>query len=544
MPIKGNHSDLDTTLGSESGYWSTNYSGDSEDDASQDSSGTSDRSDFFSVGDEDEIEKAQVDLEAQSDIRVRIMKEYLKDNQCAAYIMSEKYMYVGEEVGWVPFTSMSAARRICDVCGIMAFTKFMDGARPVVIGLQNWTPPVIVLGPTVCQGKIRCHIHKRTVDENGRMTSVTLHPATPLNIPPEDINQRTLYTAKGSFCTSSTRVERLLRTIKTESDVDITKRGYLCQRIFQVFGENTKTILWLIGDMLVDFGTKRLFMLYGPGGIGKSAVVTIIRNCASNLIEDIPGRYMARSSKATRNYGNSLDTDRKASLSNVRLALIGDVELTNDDEHLNMQTVKEITGGDETSHGRVSCTAVMSLNKLFNYEFMSEYTRSDRVRRVVVVPTLTHRQNRDSSQKPASENDKMMLIATCIGIRLKYDGKPPLTTTALIMTLFQTKYSFVFHLVEIDSDSSIVENYVATRLLCHKFNINEGIMQQCLRTVGSDCCKILAGVYVIGNIRTRFKTPIYREKSVAEVKKQKAENKYKSKGNFVVQQETSAESTF
>lgn len=113
------------------------------------------------------------------------------------------------------------------------------------------------------------------------------------------------------------------------------------------------------------------------------------------------------------------------------------------------------------------------------------------------------------------------------------------------MTLFQGKYTFAFYLVEIVRDSGIVENYMATRLLCHKFNINEAVMQQCLRTVGSECCKILAGVYVIANIRTKFDVPIHKEKTKAEANKDKNQNNtYKSRTPFYDQPEASAESTF
>jgi phage/plasmid-associated DNA primase len=37
-----------------------------------------------------------------------------------------------------------------------------------------------------------------------------------------------------------------------------------------------KAIIWMIGDVYADFDMKRMFLLYGPGGIGKSSVVDII----------------------------------------------------------------------------------------------------------------------------------------------------------------------------------------------------------------------------------------------------------------------------
>jgi hypothetical protein len=43
--------------------------------------------------------------------------------------------------------------------------------------------------------------------------------------------------------------------------VDVKASGYLYKWIYEVFEEDTETILWMIGDMLADFRTKRLFVL-------------------------------------------------------------------------------------------------------------------------------------------------------------------------------------------------------------------------------------------------------------------------------------------
>ena len=107
-------------------------------------------------------------------------------------------MSIREDMGWVPFTSMSAARKICK-CALSWLTPTN------LLMVQNLAPPVVVVfGPTVCQGKIRCHINKKTVREDGRITPVTLYPAIPLNIAPKEIDRSILYTAKGSFCIYST----------------------------------------------------------------------------------------------------------------------------------------------------------------------------------------------------------------------------------------------------------------------------------------------------------------------------------------------------
>jgi hypothetical protein len=108
-----------------------------------------------------------------------------------------------------------------------------------------------------------------------------------------------------------------------------------------------------------------------------------------------------------------------------------------------------------------------------------------------------------------SEDSKLELVALSIATRFKYDHGPPLTPQAVLATLFQGKFPLALLLVLIDSESTVVENYIATRVLCHKFRVSETEMQGCLRTIGSNCCRIFAGVMVISGICLRHKVKIY-----------------------------------
>lgn len=56
-----------------------------------------------------------------------------------------------------------------------------------------------------------------------------------------------------------------------------------------------------------------------------------------------------------------------------RQALIRDIEITNEDEHVHMQTVKEMTRDDEGEHGNISVTAAMCDNRLFQYQYFRLY---------------------------------------------------------------------------------------------------------------------------------------------------------------------------
>jgi hypothetical protein len=113
----------------------------------------------------------------------------------------------------------------------------------------------------------------------------------------------------------------------------------------------------------------------------------------------------------------------------------------------------------------------------------------------------------------SSKDDKLELIALGIATRFKYGPGPPLTTAAVLATLFQSKFALALNFIVIDPGSTIVENYTATRVLCHKFRVSEVNMQNCLRTIGSRCTKTFAGVKVIANITLRHKSRIYQDSS-------------------------------
>jgi hypothetical protein len=96
----------------------------------------------------------------------------------------------------------------------------------------------------------------------------------------------------------------MVNRVRIHDQINICKHGLLCKWIHDVFADDSKTILWIIGDIMADFGTKRMFILYGPGNIGKTTVVSIIRSLSSNTINDIGGSFMAKRPDVARHFGN------------------------------------------------------------------------------------------------------------------------------------------------------------------------------------------------------------------------------------------------
>lgn len=65
-------------------------------------------------------------------------------------------------------------------------------------------------------------------------------------------------------------------------------------------------MLWIIGDIVADFGDKRAWLLYGPINTGKSKVGSIIRAAASPDVVSVPVQYIVDKHDATRHYGNTI----------------------------------------------------------------------------------------------------------------------------------------------------------------------------------------------------------------------------------------------
>lgn len=123
-----------------------------------------------------------------------------------------------------------------------------------------------------------------------------------------------------------------------------------------------KTVLWTLGDMHSDFGNKRKFILYDPGGSGKSSVVNILGSAisgslstpASSAILVNPNSYHTK----------TIDTSALLDAACSRMVTTADIKVT-DRKILNMQTINAFTGNHMSNGGvRVNVTVVATMNGL------------------------------------------------------------------------------------------------------------------------------------------------------------------------------------
>ena len=146
-----------------------------------------------------------------------------------------------------------------------------------------------------------------------------------------------------------------------------------------------KAILELKNNhMLADFGNKRMFILYGPGGVGKSSVINILLSAIGGSTCSIDTKYTIKQIKYGQ--GLSMPKDIVQNAASCIVALVSDLEVVGDTV-INVQTVKHLTGGDQIHGVKLSDTVLCSMNTLPVYKVVNTYVKPDRIRRIVVIPS-------------------------------------------------------------------------------------------------------------------------------------------------------------
>jgi len=195
----------------------------------------------------------------------------------------------------------------------------------------------------------------------------------------------------------------------------------------------------------------------------------------------------------------TISRDEIMKAASSRLVSLGDVEANKYDE-INMQHVKVLTGGDEFNGIKVHTTLIMTVNRLFYYGDLSTFIMPDRLRRVVVVPTVNERIGENVDSIPLHQESLDELIQYSLRIRIRHK-RPPLKTDALLATLFQARYEEALAIITIEYGAPLHQCMAATKLLCWRFGIELNNMSTCLKWVGCGCAVQSSGIYFIANIK-------------------------------------------
>ena len=412
--------------------------------------------------------------------------EWLKSlaiNSAILNISGTIHFYTGNQSGWCPLRSKVTLCMLVKSLELYAPVNFATAAEPYVVLIESIPWPVVMLSNTFTQGRLR---YTYTVDEDTGVVHFV-----PNNVLGGELNP------KNTLCSVPvSNVNPILQFNIRYASARARKDGAIAW-LYGVFGENIITMLWALGDMLYDSSNKRMFILYGPGGVGKTTVANIMNAVIGGTIPSLSSDLVAVNLNSFRR--DALDSDDMMRAASSRLVTLGDVEPRPNDV-LHMQNIKVLTGGDEVNGVKVHTTLVMTTNRLFHYDDLNDYVRPDRLRRVVVVPSVAERDGANVDFPPTDQQSLDELVQFAVRTRIKHK-RPPVRPDALLASLFQSRYTEALELVSIDTEAALFECMEATMLLCWRFNIEISDLSGCLKWVGCCCAVESGGVYFIAKIK-------------------------------------------
>ena len=170
--------------------------------------------------------------------------------------------------------------------------------------------PLVNLANTFTQGRLR---YRYAIDQDSGV--VTFVPNNIFGGQP---------TARNMLCTVPVSNVNPVLQFNLSFGSGRARTGGAVGWIYREFGSNTITILWALGDMLYDSNNKRMFILYGPGGVGKSTVANIMNAVIGGSIPSLRSDLVSFNLNSFRR-----DVFQKADLmkaASSRLVALGDVE--------------------------------------------------------------------------------------------------------------------------------------------------------------------------------------------------------------------------
>jgi len=400
-------------------------------------------------------------------------------------------IYIESARGWMPLRSSVSMEWIATEAKKYAPVNYAVAAEPILQKIERCTWPLVSIPSTFTLGFCR---YTFTVYEDDSGYWAKFYS---VRIADGDMS-------KSSYCcvpTPDTQpISQLsMRTIDHKFSV-----GDALHWIMSVFDKNMWSILWLIGDILTDFGNKRMFILQGPGGVGKSTVIKIITTAIGGNVPNISPAYLKKRKRTDVAY--NIPTNQLLQAAASRMVEVSDLEFDTNNE-INMQAVKTLTGGDKVQGVTLSTTILCSMNAMPVYDNMASYVKPDRTRRVVVIPSVKKRQTEECTSLPLNSDGLNRLVALSLVIRLRY-ALPPLTAESVLHTLFQHRVEEAEALVVLKDKTSVAECVSATMLLCWYFDISVQNMTDSLDLIGTNCCVQYCGNTYIARIAPRAGTSI------------------------------------
>ena len=156
-------------------------------------------------------------------------------------------------------------------------------------------------------------------------------------------------------------------------------------------------------------------MFYGPGGTGKSTLISVIENVFKGCCATIKSSVLTE-----RRLDLKTQTDTDKAVASNRILTVGEMNLATSD--LNIHTVKELTGHDSVFIPPVrvatNCSVIAACNNLLHPEKQSDWIMTSVTRRNVVILCNVKFRLIPKRQQPGDEEDILDFLIECVSIYL------------------------------------------------------------------------------------------------------------------------------
>jgi hypothetical protein len=226
------------------------------------------------------------------------------------------HFYTGVESGWYPLRSTITMSMLCKELRLYTPVNFAMAVEPFVVQVESMPWPTVVVANTFTQGRLR---YRYGIDTDSGV----------VNFVPNKVSEGPP-TAKNTLCSIPvSNINPVLRFNLSYSSVRASRMGAM-RCLYEVFGDNITTLLWAFGDMLYDSSNKCLFILYGPGGVGKSTVANILGGVIGGAVPTIASHNMTLNPKSFNRY--NIGASQLITAASSRLINVPDVEAKVGDE--------------------------------------------------------------------------------------------------------------------------------------------------------------------------------------------------------------------
>lgn len=212
--------------------------------------------------------------------------------------------------------------------------------------------------------------------------------------------------------------------------------GTVLQYLIKLFPSEQEflMVLWVIGNSILDPVTRpKSMMLLGPGGSGKSTLLRILNAALTGCCKVLPDGSLTSKQ-------NSMSEKVINAVVSSRMSICYDVNL--EEDPLNMNIFKNISGSDDIRVGDVTCKSNCSLmlatNGRVNIEKQPLYHEDAIMRRVVCITMRVAAMSIPEQLAPDDQDVKIDLICASLYCRLRYEYLP-ITPISTLITLCGSK---------------------------------------------------------------------------------------------------------